>query len=340
MFLAANRNKRSIALDVKSRRGLEVAERLVQRADVLVEAYRSGVMERLGLGAEAVWKANPSLVYASISGFGARSPSSVRRAVDAVAQAEAGMIAANEGAEAPFTIVDTTSGLLLAQAVLAALVQRARTGCGRHVEVALLATALHLQSVPLADHAVSGVTLTPSERARRAPTAGLFRASDGLVYVAAHYEADVRTLLAVLDLADLTDDPRFATREARVANGEALQAALDERFQKATRAEWFEALAARDVMVAVVRDHAEVLEDEALVREGWLMPDSASGATLAALPYTMGGSPLPLRLSPPVLGAHTRAVLGEAGYDEAQISELVAAGVVASTAPDEREDPQ
>ena len=335
MFLAVNRNKRSIALDVRQPAGLEVAERLVHSSDVVVESFRPGVMERLGLGADKLRAENPRLVYASVSGFGSTGPDRARRAVDAVAQAESGMIAANEGIEVPFTVVDTTTGLVLAQAVLAALVKRARTGRGERVEAALVATALHLQAVQLADRSLTGITLTPSERARRAPTAAIFETADGPLYVAAHYEEHWRALAEELGAPELPDDPRFSTREARVEHGEYLRAALELLFRSWPRDEIFRRLDARGVMAAPVRDHQDVLADAGLSGAGWITPAEVTGsAALVALPYAFGGDVLPIRLPPPALGADTVDVLGDLGYDDREVDELTVGGVASTESVD------
>jgi crotonobetainyl-CoA:carnitine CoA-transferase CaiB-like acyl-CoA transferase len=326
MFTIANRNKRSIAVDLKDARGAAIAHRLIERADVLVESFRPEIMDRLGLGAATVFAVNPRLIYASISGFGRNGPNRERRAVDAVAQAEAGMIAANEGIEAPFTIVDTTTGLVLAQAVLAALVRRGRTGRGGVIEAPLVATALQLQAVQLADFARTGITLTPRERARRAPTAAIFPAADGPVYVAAHYEEHWRMLAETLGAPELIDDPRFATREARVDNGAALRACLEERFATRTRAEWFALLDARGLMVAPVRGHSEVLADDELRSQGWIT--DVDGTPLVALGYAFDDEVPPVRAPAPELGADTSEVLAEIGYGAAEINALREAAVV------------
>jgi crotonobetainyl-CoA:carnitine CoA-transferase CaiB-like acyl-CoA transferase len=324
MFAAANRNKRSIAVDLKTPIGLDIAHRLVGRADILVESFRPGIMDKLGLGYDDVRADHPALIYASINGFGSRSRHGSRRALDAVAQADGGMIASNEGIEAPFTVVDTTTGIFLAHGILAALVKRGRTGHGEHIEAALLPTALALQAVQLADFSTTGAMLTPSERARRAPTAAVFPAADGPIFVAAHYEEHWRELVRVLGEPGLAEDDRFATRSQRVANGPALTALLNERFQSQPRQYWFEQLNARGVMVAPVRDHAEVLDDRELKEHGWLVEDG-SGPTLVSLPYTVGAAVLPVRHPPPRLGEHSTQVLHELGYDDGEIDQIFAA---------------
>jgi crotonobetainyl-CoA:carnitine CoA-transferase CaiB-like acyl-CoA transferase len=249
-----------------------------------------------------------------------------------VAQAETGMMVANEGQEAPFTIVDTAAGIVLAQAVLAALVKRSRTGRGERVEAALLPTALYLQAVQLADYSLNGTVLTPTERARRAPTASLFRAADGLIYVAAHYEEHWRILCEVLGEPELPRDPRFETRALRVEHGEELKVVLAGLFSTNTRRAWFELLNARGVMVAVVRDYDEVVHDEDETIASWFFDASTSTGEpikLVATPYRFGGQTFPLRSSPPPLGAHSAAVLRELGYGDDDIRSLTDAKVIA-----------
>src|SRR5690349_1760486 len=225
MFLALNRNKRSLAVDLKDPRGLELVRELVRRLDVLVENFRPGVMDRLGLGYDAAADINPALVYASFPGFGPKGPDILRRAVDTVAQAETGMLGLNappggEPTPVRLTVVDCAAGISLAQGVLAALLRRARTGRGGRVEGDLLSAALFLQVNYLAHYSVTG--LEPAAAPRSGGPAQVFQAKDGPVFLATFYQQHFTAACRLLGLEELALDPRFQNISDRGVHSEEL----------------------------------------------------------------------------------------------------------------------
>ena len=333
-FLAVNRGKRGIALDLRSERGRDAFLRLAEKADVVVENFRAGGADALGVGYEQVRAVNSRLVYCSITGFGDREPVG-RPGYDFVIQAESGLMSiTGEPGGSPskvgVAVVDVLAGLNAAVAILAGLSRRDRTGSGEHVKVSLLDSALSgLVNV------AQNVLVTGEEAARYgnthrsvAPYQPL-RAKDGLVAVAAANDSLFEKLCAALGRDDLLDDRRFATNAGRVEHRAELAGQLEETLKSSPPDVWIKRLSAAGVPAGKIRGVREALEAAA---DGGspatVMVDHPSIGPLAlvrtAPRFESGeaGTPAP----PPLLGEHTREVLREAGLADTEIDAIVAAG--------------
>ena len=337
MFVAANRNKRSAVVDLRSEGGRDFIMRLVARSDVVVDAFRPGVMTKLGFGLDALRAANPKVIVASLVGFGATGPDSGRRGVDLVLQAESGIMSITGEADgAPtkvgFQLVDAASGLALAQAVLAALFRRERWGEPSELEVRLFDTAVYLQNFQFTEMSITGSA--PTRTGNSAPHAApsdLVRAKDGALVIAAYFEDQWQGLCAVLDLEWMLTDRRFATLPARLENRDAMLSALESRFTTQPRSYWYERLNARGVLVGEVRTHDEIVASEqARVNGTFLESTMVDGTpvTLVRSPYVIQPDSAPAPLSPPALGADTRSIALEVGFTEVEIAALIESGAL------------
>jgi CoA:oxalate CoA-transferase len=339
-FLAQNANKRSIAIDLKHARGAEVVTRLARGADVFLENFSPGTAARLGLGAERLMAEQPKLVYASISGYGQDGPMAARPAYDHVVQAVSGVMSVTGSPEtAPTRIgppmIDYLTGIYAAFAVLAALRQRDRTGEGQRIDVAMLDCALAAMASAVSGWLNAGQRPQPAGNTAASGSAasGVFETARGKLGLAANQDRQFAGLARTLGREDLLADPRFATDAARRENRAALRAILDAAFATAGAAEWEERLSAAHVPAGEVREIPDILASEQVRARGLVhaLHDPASGATFYAqgAGFKLNGAvPAPTE-APPRLGEHTDTVLGEAGYDGAQIAELRRAGAVA-----------
>jgi crotonobetainyl-CoA:carnitine CoA-transferase CaiB-like acyl-CoA transferase len=337
-FLAFNRGKRSIALDLAVPAAQEVARRLVERADVVIESFRPGALAKFGLGADDVRRLNPRAVYASLSGFGATGPDRDRRGVDIVIQAESGIMAVTGERGGPplkvgFTVVDVAAGNVLAHAILAALYRRERTGEGDVVEVSLLEVALHLQAAPLTEYLATGVV--PARAGNAAPMtapADLMRTGDGFLVLSAYLDDHWRRFCRRLGRPDLIDDERYATKVARLANRQELLETIEETLATRTTREWVEAFEQDGLLVGTVKDYAEIEQAPQVAANGSILElprgDGTTFRTIRAPARFRGWQPSP-PLPPPEIGQHTREVLAELGYPEREVEELLAGGAAA-----------
>ncbi|WP_226577099.1 CaiB/BaiF CoA transferase family protein [Acuticoccus sediminis] len=319
-FCAYNRNKRSVALDLRSDEGRKVLRALLQDADVLLDNFRPGVLDRLGFSDTALTELNPRLVRCNISGFGRSGPYAQRPAYDAVAQAIAGMSSLFVDPEAPAlsgpTISDNVTGLYAAYGILAALMERERSGVGRRVDVNMLEATAAFMPDPFHYYGQMGLVSDPYLRVRTSQSYA-FRCSDGrLLNVHMSSQEKFWTgFLSAIERPELATDPRFATREGRIENYFALAEAAQTSFSTRTRAEWAARLAEADVPFASVNSVPEALADPQAEHLGTFMelehPTEGTVRTVRNpvwIDGTRDGQP---RTAPPTLGEHTEEILAE-----------------------------
>lgn len=332
-FLLAHRNQRSVTVNLKADEGKEVLWRLVRTADILVENYRPGVLDRLGFGYEVVARANPRIIYCSCSGYGPDGPYHARPGQDLLLQAEFGLAAITGTAQAPPTpagtaIVDQHGAALLAIGALAALRRREQTGHGCRVDVSLLASALDLQIEPLTYY-LNGGRLQPRSGSGLATTFheapyGVYRTRDGWMVVSLGPITRLAEVTGSAALAGFRDDERFPRREE-------ISAALGEVLRGRTTDAWLELFRPAGVWCAPVRDYAEVAADpQAEWNRAFVEIDHprAGRVRLLAHPIRYDGEPPPVTRRPPLLGEHTDEVLRELGYAPADVERLRAEGVI------------
>jgi crotonobetainyl-CoA:carnitine CoA-transferase CaiB-like acyl-CoA transferase len=316
-FIAFNRNKRSVALDLQSEAGKASLRALLRDADVLIDNYRSGVMDRLGFSAAFVQTEYPKLIWCSITGFGADGPYADRPAYDAVAGALSGLASMTLDPEKPAasgpTVADNITGMYAAYGVLGALYERERTGRGRRIEVNMLEAAVAF--VPDAFSNFSRMRIDNQPRTRVASSQSYaFRCADGKL-LALHLSSPQKfweSLMGVIERPDLKDDARFANRDARVRNYTALEKELAEVFAREERLHWMTKLERADVPFAPVQTVAEVIEDPQIKHLGTFYEEvhpTEGPLTLVRRPVLIDGSRDISSLPPPTLGEHTLEVL-------------------------------
>ena len=330
-FLSVNRNKESVALDFKHPDGRRVLDALVGRADVLVENFRPGTLDRLGLGYEQLAATHPRLVYCSISGFGRNGPKRDRPGYDAVVQAEGGLMSiTGPGDGSPYrlgvAIADLVTGLLAAQGILLALLARHDTGRGQLVDLALLDSTAAMLTYQAGIYFMTGQT--PVRMGNRHPTIApyeTFATADGELVLSIGNDGQWRRFCRAVGLDALGTDERFATNGARVNHYDQLGPMLVDLLRARTRAEWIALLDAAGVPCGSVKSVAEVVADEQLrVREMIAEMHHPAVGPMRALgvPIKLSETPGSVRTPPPVLGQHTDAVLRELGLDGAAIDRL------------------
>lgn len=343
LFQSCNRNKRSIAINLKSADGLEVLRTLASQADALVENYRAGVLEKLGLSYESLRKINPRLVYTSVRGFGDRSggasPYMDWPAFDIVAQAMGGwMGVTGEDKDHPVKVGggagDTVSGLFAAFGTMAAIWHARVSGTGQYVDVAMTDSILALSELVVSTYSYRGASPEPVGNGipGLAPF-GTIYVKDGVIAIAAPHDPQFKLLCQLIGQPELMDDPRFSIEALRWENHVALREAI-ERFTKTkTKAELKELFGGK-VPFSPIYNAAEIFADPHFsVREMLPQvehPGSATPVCVPGIPVKLSGTPGQVRHRAPLLGEHSRAILAEVGLDATRIQALIDSGVVSA----------
>ena len=331
VFVTVNRNKRSAAIDLARPEGRAAFERLVARADVVLEAYRGGVAERLGIDWARLAPLNPRLVYCSLSAFGPDGPWREKPGVDMLVQAMGGVMAVTGDPDGPpalcgAPVLDTIGSLMAGQGILTALLHRERTGEGQRVDVSLLNGTLLAHAARLSVFLATGEE--PGRWGSGHPYLVPFQAlpaGDGWVYVAVWVDRLWTPFCEAIGRPELAGDPRFATRADRLGRRAELTALLAEIFRTRTVAEWMSRLEAHDVLCAPVNRYADLPSDPQVIASGMLVEQEHPRAgrlrtldTAIRFNRTPGG----IRTPAPALGEHTDAVLTEAGLEPVEVARL------------------
>jgi crotonobetainyl-CoA:carnitine CoA-transferase CaiB-like acyl-CoA transferase len=337
VFLAVNRNKRSVAVDLKTEAGRQVVQRLVEHCDVVVENFSTGVADRLQIGADQLRAINPRLIYCTISGYGRTGPLKDSPGYDVILQAFSGMMSltgepGSGHIRIPISPIDHTTGVNAVSGILAALIQREKSGRGVHVEVSLLDTAVSLLNYSLQSFWERGVQPRKwgSSHESLCPYQA-FEAADGPVMIGVANDNLWRKFCAIAELPDMARDQRLATTVGRAEH----RAEVVERVQAAVRQKpvtfWTEKLTAAGVPVAAIQTLGQLLENPQTQFRGLALNyESNSNIGLRGVPYPVifDGQPRGLGRMPPLLGQHTREVLLEFGWSSEAIAQLQRSGVV------------
>ncbi|ADW23015.1 CaiB/BaiF CoA transferase family protein [Thermus scotoductus] len=343
-FLSVNRGKKSLALDLKTLEGQEVVRRLAQRADVLVENFKTGDLRRYGLDYESLRELNPRLVYLSITGFGHTGPRAQEPGYDAALQGYTGIMSVTGEPEGPpmkvgVAWIDVMTGMMGAVAVLSALYEREKSGLGQHIDLSLFDVGLFALANLGESYLLTG---KPPKRLGNAHAQivpyGAFPAADGWLVLAVGNDEQFARLCQVLDLPDLL--ARFPTNAERVEARKEVVEAISQVLKTQPRGHWLERFREKGIPAAPVNDLAEAFQDPQAQARGaiWTLPHPLLEAlpTLANPLRFLSRTPASPSLPPPLLGEHTEAVLREAGYTPEEVARLVEKGVVRIQAKERR----
>ncbi|MFQ5742496.1 MAG: CaiB/BaiF CoA transferase family protein [Acidobacteriota bacterium] len=337
-FMMLNRNKRGIAVDLKRKEGKALVRRLLGTADVVIENFRTGTMERLGLGYESLRQGNPGLIFCEISGFGRSGPFAGLGGFDLIAQGYSGLMSlTGEGPGRPpvkcgVPLTDITAGILAAMGVLAATVHRAKTGEGQRVDTSLFEAGIIHTYWQSAIALATGESPGPMGTAHplNAPYQA-FETADGWINVGASSQATWERLPQVLQMPELLEDPRFRDNAGRMVHRAELVELLGSCFRKRTTAAWLRRLEAAAIPAGPVASITEMLEHpQTAARQMVTEVEHASVGTVRTLglPVKFSDTPGGARCAAPLLGEHTREVLRQWGYNEEEIRSLATSGVI------------
>ena len=335
-FLAQNVGKRSVTLNLKHADGKAILKRLVRTADVLVENFRPGVMDRLDLGYDKLKAENPRLIYCALSGYGQDGPWSDRPAYDQIVQGVSGIMSiTGDAGSAPlragFPIADTMGGMTAAFAIAAALNAKER---GAFIDVSMLSSVLASMGWAVSNYLIGGVVPTPhgNENYTSAPSAA-FATGDGTINIAANKQEQWETLVTLLGVPELAEDTRFRTREDRKAHRPELREALEARLAAQSAAAWADLFNANGVPAGVIMAVPEILSHPQVVAQDLVAtfrnaPGAERDVSVVTTGFRIDGAATSVESPAPELGADTRAVLGELGLSDAEIRALDASGAI------------
>ena len=336
-FLAQNANKKSLTLNLKVPEAKEVFRKLVKTADVVVENFRPGVMDRLGFSYQALYEINPKLIYCAISGFGQTGPDADKPAYDQIIQGLSGEMDVNgderlHPLRAGFPVCDTVGGMNAAFAIMAALYHRERTGEGQAIDVALLDSIMPLMGWVAANLLIGGAppVAIGNDNFTAAPS-GMFRTKDGHINIAANKQEQWESVCDVLGIPELKADPRFAERDTRKKNRHALTPLLEAKLAERPTSEWVDLLNAKDVPSGDILSLEAALKQPQVVHRKTLENVETPGVgtlPLFNLTAKLEKTPGSIDAPPPRLGAHTAEILGRIGYATEDVARLKAEGVV------------
>jgi crotonobetainyl-CoA:carnitine CoA-transferase CaiB-like acyl-CoA transferase len=337
-YLSVNRNKESVALDFKHPEGRAALDHLLRRADVVVENFRPGTLDAIGLGYAEVAARHPNVIYVSISGFGRTGPRRHEAGYDAVAQAESGLMSVTGTSDGPpvrlgVAVADLVAGMFAFQGLLAALIARGRTGRGQLVEVALLDAVTALLTYQAERYLTTGTTPTRAgNRHLSIAPYDAFEAADGMLILAIGSDALWLEFCRAAGLTDLAADATLATNDGRVRAYSTLRPRLAATIAGRRRDEWIGVLRAAGVPTGAVRTIDEALADPQIAARDMVvrvLHPTIGSLDVLGIPVKLSGTPGAVRTAPPLLGQHTRAVLrSDVGLDEDAIERLRLAGVI------------
>ncbi|MGQ9617680.1 MAG: CaiB/BaiF CoA transferase family protein [Candidatus Aminicenantia bacterium] len=336
-FLAQNSNKKSITLNLKSEEGKEIFRRLLKTADVVVENFRPGVMERLGFSYEKMCEINPKIIYCAISGFGQTGPDADRPAYDQIIQGLSGVMSVNgderlNPLRCGFPVCDTIGGLNAAFAIVSALYYRERTGEGQFIDIALLDSIMPLLGWTASNLMIGGQDPIPmgNENFTASPS-GTFRTKDGYINIAANEQKQWEALADILGLSELKTDPRFQEREERKKNRYILKEIIEEKLVQKETSYWVKVLTEKDVPAGEILTLREALNSNQIKHRGTIAEvdvESIGKVKLFNLTAKFSKTQCKIESPPPRLSTHTNVILKEIGYSEEEIRAFKEKGVI------------
>jgi crotonobetainyl-CoA:carnitine CoA-transferase CaiB-like acyl-CoA transferase len=339
-YLTCNFNKRGICLDLKSPAAKEVIAKLYGTADVILENYKAGVIDRLGFGYDFAKTIKPDVIFCSVSGYGQAGPKAGEAAYDGAIQAASGMMSTNGHIDTGptrtgYMPVDMSTGITTAFAIASALYRRLQTGEGQHLDVAMMDTALTIQAPKVVAYTLTGEdgTLEGNDSPTRQPTANVFPTSDGFVQITALLDPQVEALFAELGLSEMLDDPRFADKFSRFEHPGEVRTAMCTKLKEDTTKNWAVRLAKARVPSAPIQNYSDVVEEPQLNHRDVFMElpaPAALGGTqkLVGAGFKADADGPTARFPAPELGQHTDEVLGELGFSENDISNFRDQGAI------------